>query len=75
LRDVVTGFPWLAFGYAQIPSGPFVALAPVIGVFGVSLASAIAAGLLAIAAGLAIAPHLGFALTREQPLAIAQEAA
>ena len=32
-----------------------------------------AAGLLAIAAGLAIAPHLGFALTREQPLAIAQQ--
>jgi apolipoprotein N-acyltransferase len=48
LRDVVTGFPWLAIGYAEIPSGPFVALAPMIGVFGVSLASAIAAGMLAI---------------------------
>jgi apolipoprotein N-acyltransferase len=48
LRDVVTGFPWLAFGYAQIPGGPFVSLAPMVGVFGVSLASALAAGLLAI---------------------------
>jgi apolipoprotein N-acyltransferase len=48
LRDVVTGFPWLAFGYAQVASGPFLALAPMVGVFGVSLASAVAAGLLAI---------------------------
>jgi apolipoprotein N-acyltransferase len=49
LRDVVTGFPWLAFGYAEVIDGPFVALAPVFGVFGVSLASAFASGLLAFA--------------------------
>jgi apolipoprotein N-acyltransferase len=48
LRDAVTGFPWLAFGYAQVANDPFAALAPVAGVFGVSLASALASGLLAV---------------------------
>ncbi|HZP87368.1 MAG TPA: apolipoprotein N-acyltransferase [Burkholderiales bacterium] len=42
-----TGFPWLAVGYAQSPGGPLSAYAPLIGVYGVSLATAATAGTLA----------------------------
>jgi apolipoprotein N-acyltransferase len=48
LRDTVTGFPWLAFGYAQTPPSPLAGFAPVTGVFGVSLACSLASGLLAL---------------------------
>jgi apolipoprotein N-acyltransferase len=44
---VFTGFPWLAVGYAQSPSGPLSGYAPVLGAYGVSLATAVTAGLLA----------------------------
>lgn len=40
-----TGFPWLAIGYTQIDS-PLSGLAPVVGVYGISLAVALSAGLL-----------------------------
>lgn len=42
-----TGFPWLAIGYAQSPSGPLSAYAPLIGVYGISLLTALTAGALA----------------------------
>jgi len=45
-----TGFPWLIVGYAQSPSGPLSGYAPLFGVYGVSLATALGAGLLALAA-------------------------
>lgn len=46
---VLTGFPWLALGYSQIPDGWFAAWAPIAGIFGVTLALALgAAGLLAL---------------------------
>jgi apolipoprotein N-acyltransferase len=46
---VFTGFPWLALGYSQTDS-PLAGLAPVLGVYGVSWASALVAGLAVLAA-------------------------
>ncbi|MHB8255697.1 MAG: apolipoprotein N-acyltransferase [Acidiferrobacterales bacterium] len=42
----LTGFPWLAVGYSQI-NGPLAGLAPWLGIYGVSLAVAVSAGLVA----------------------------
>ncbi|HKY02166.1 MAG TPA: apolipoprotein N-acyltransferase [Burkholderiales bacterium] len=44
---IFTGFPWLALGYSQI-DGPLEGYAPLIGVFGISLASGIWASALAL---------------------------
>jgi apolipoprotein N-acyltransferase len=41
-----TGFPWLAFGYAQVSDSPLLGYAPLFGVYGVSLVVAVSAGLL-----------------------------
>ncbi len=43
---IFTGFPWLALGYSQVPDSPLIGIAPILGVYGVGLASAISAGLL-----------------------------
>lgn len=49
LRGMIfTGFPWLTLGYAHSGS-PLAGYAPVFGVYGVSLAAAVSAGLLAYA--------------------------
>jgi apolipoprotein N-acyltransferase len=45
---IFTGFPWLAVGYAQVPVSPLAGYAPVLGVYGVSLATAVSAGLIAV---------------------------
>lgn len=42
-----TGFPWLALGYSQVPSSFLAGYAPVLGIAGVTLATAASAGLLA----------------------------
>ncbi len=41
-----TGFPWLAIGYAQAPPSPLSGFAPLFGVYGVSLISALLGALL-----------------------------
>lgn len=46
-----TGFPWLAMGYSQVPGSPLAGFAPVLGVYGLSLAVLLAAGLLFRLAG------------------------
>jgi apolipoprotein N-acyltransferase len=43
---IFTGFPWLALGYSQVPSSPLAGFAPVLGIHGVTLATAASAGLL-----------------------------
>ena len=42
---ILSGFPWLALGYSQIDT-PLAGLAPVVGVYGMSLAAALTAGML-----------------------------
>ena len=44
---IFTGFPWLAVGYSQIPASPLAGYAPVVGIYGVSLAAAVSAGVIA----------------------------
>ena len=56
-----TGFPWLVFGYSQIASSPLAGYAPVLGIYGVTLATIATAGLIAIA-GMRVASRSGAAL-------------
>lgn len=43
---IFTGFPWLTMGYSQTPNSPLVGFMPILGVYGVSLLTAITAVLL-----------------------------
>jgi apolipoprotein N-acyltransferase len=45
---IFTGFPWNSVGYLQIPGSPLAGLAPVAGIYGVSLALAVMAGCLVL---------------------------
>jgi apolipoprotein N-acyltransferase len=42
---VLTGFPWLALGYAQTPPSPLAGFAPLLGVYGLGLLTALMAAL------------------------------
>ncbi|SMB25955.1 Apolipoprotein N-acyltransferase [Sterolibacterium denitrificans] len=44
---LLTGFPWLASGYAHTPPSPLAGYAAVVGVYGIGLFAAIMAGLIA----------------------------
>jgi apolipoprotein N-acyltransferase len=43
---IFTGFPWLIVGYSQTPPSPLAGFAPLVGVHGLSLLTALCAGLL-----------------------------
>ncbi len=43
---IFTGFPWLSLGYSQLPPSPLAGYLPLLGVFGVSLLTALSAALL-----------------------------
>jgi apolipoprotein N-acyltransferase len=47
---LLTGFPWLASGYAHAPPSPLAGYVPLLGVHGAGFAAALMAGLLAAAA-------------------------
>jgi len=65
---IFTGFPWLTMGYSQVPSSPLAGFAPVVGAYGVSLATGLAAA--CVAAALA-----SIAWSRERGTALASLAA
>jgi apolipoprotein N-acyltransferase len=44
-----SGFPWIALGYSQAPASPLAGFAPVLGVYGVTLAAVLSAGFLYLA--------------------------
>ena len=46
---LMTGFPWLGIGYSQVPLSPLAGYAPVLGVYGVTLATVMSAGAVFIA--------------------------
>ncbi|MBK6743802.1 MAG: apolipoprotein N-acyltransferase [Hydrogenophilales bacterium] len=45
---LLTGFPWQAIGYSQVPWSPLAGYAPILGVYGVSWLAALSAGFLAL---------------------------
>lgn len=44
---IFTGFPWLTLGYSQVPHSPLAGYAPVFGIYGVSILTALIASVLA----------------------------
>ena len=45
---IFTGFPWLTLGYSQVPNSPLAGFAPVLGIYGVSMVTALAASQIAL---------------------------
>lgn len=45
--SLFSGFPWLTLGYAELPRSPLLGWAPVVGVYGLSLAVALLSGFIA----------------------------
>ena len=45
---IFTGFPWLGLGYSQVPTSPLAGFAPILGIYGVTLLTALSAALLVL---------------------------
>jgi apolipoprotein N-acyltransferase len=45
---IFTGFPWLTIGYSQTPGSPFAGYLPIVGVYGVSLLTTLAAACISV---------------------------
>ena len=72
---IFTGFPWNALGYSQIPSNPLAGYAPLLGVYGVTLAVVLSAGLIVLVAERArTLVHAGKRLSAAAPKALAHPA-
>jgi apolipoprotein N-acyltransferase len=52
-----TGFPWLALGYSQVPLSPLAGYAPILGVYGVTLATVATSAAIVLLAERASAQH------------------
>ena len=56
--SLLTGFPWLALGYSQVPPSPLAGYAPLFGVYGVGFLVALVAALLVNLRARAVLPVL-----------------
>ena len=64
---VLTGFPWLAFGYAQTPPSPLAGYAPLLGVYGVGFVAALIAALAGLTFTSGITPASRASASSETP--------
>jgi len=64
---VLTGFPWLAFGYAQTPPSPLAGYAPLVGVYGVGFLAALVAALAGLTFSSGITPASRALASSETP--------
>jgi apolipoprotein N-acyltransferase len=70
---IFSGFPWIGLGYSQIPSSPLAGYAPVVGLYGLTLLTAMTAGLIAWAT--ASAAHGAAATLAARALGLARHPA
>ncbi len=64
---LLTGFPWLAFGYAQTPPSPLAGYAPLLGVYGVGFVAALIAALAGLTFGSGLTPAARASACSEAP--------
>jgi apolipoprotein N-acyltransferase len=64
---MLTGFPWLAFGYAQTPPSPLAGYAPLLGTYGVGFIAALIAALAGLTFSSGITPASRALASSETP--------